>query len=187
MKRFLIFPLLAISLFAQSGYVSVVKTIPVSAWQLGAGSGIVQLPDGSQAIGAGYGSSFSVDLGVTPAQLQADPAHLGNFGYAINGIYRVKFSVENQLTVYPGYDTVKVSFGTQELCEASIWGMETFFEVPMICLGPRYLVNGNSLPGGGAPQGRNNLVVTVTVNDGSANGGWPLYFKNVSLTFTPSN
>jgi hypothetical protein len=49
------------------------------------------------------------------------------------------------------------------------------------------MVFGKSLPGGGAPQGANNLVLTFTVDDGSANGGWPVQFdpKSMSLSFTP--
>lgn len=180
------------ALFAQSGGQQVDFVIQPGDWALGAGSGLVPLPDGTMAVGAGYGSSFSRDLGISPAQIQTLPVG----GCCTKGIYQMNFSVVNGEPGYPGYYTAEVYFGTQELCEASGWGMGaflwngaygSFYRNSFTCHSPAYLIWAKSLPGGGTAQGQSNLFVKFTVNDGSFNGGWPLVFKDVSLTFTPTN
>ena len=142
----------------------------------------ITIPNTSFSLG--YGASKSQDLGITPKQLQVK---LDNPNYFNEGFYTLSFSVTNQLGNYPGYYTARLSFGIQELCEASGWGTSAPVQVSIISPGSVYIVIDNSLPDGGPAQGNNNLILTFTVNDGSANGGWPLDFKNVSLTFTPVN
>lgn len=155
--------------------------VPGSGWTLGPGSRI----DNGVLI-AGYGSSFSQTLSVSPATVQAWP---GRPGYHREGVYLLKFSAGNYFPSYPGYYTVVVSFGTQELCDASKWGMATSTEITIVCPSPGYLIVDKALPLGGPVQGEQPLAIKFTVNDGSANGGWPVLFPNpekISLTFTPS-
>jgi hypothetical protein len=149
--------------------------IPIDnqGWTLGPNSHYSQLG----SVEAGSGGTFSQKLGMSPAQLQEYKP-----GYTIEGVYALTFSVANNFPSYPGYFTVTISFGTQELCEASGWGTRTLEQVTVTGPGPGYIVinhsldeNGNS----GSVQGTSDLVITFRA------GGWPLLFSNVSLTFTP--
>lgn len=155
--------------------------IPVPSldkWQLSADTHLVKLPDDTNAIQA-QGSTFSVDLGITPHRVQADPNH-PQPGYALDGIYQLTFSVANALPSYPsGYD-IEISYGTQQLFECYGWGTAIFSQITVNFPSPHYLIIYHAMPGGGPPQGENNLVI-----NGAESGGWPLLFKDVSLTFTP--
>lgn len=153
------------------------QTIPIgNAWCFGPSSGMTQ----SNMLYAGYGGTFSQTLSMTPKQVQEFYP-----GYFHDGMYMLGFSVANWFPSYPGYYTVEIDFGTQELCESSGWGTSTFSQVTISCPGSSYIVADKSLPGGGKVQGAQPFVIRFTVNDGSANGGWPLLFQNVTLTFTP--
>lgn len=125
----------------------------------------------------GYGSTVSQDLGISPASVQALPQP----GYYTDGVYVLKFSVQNQDGAYPGYYTAGLFFGTQELCEASGWAMREVQEITVVGPSPTHIIVDNSEPGGGPAQGRSNLIVTWSVDV------WPIFFRNVSLTFTPTN
>lgn len=173
MRRLLPFVLSGAILFAQGG--NGPMPIPLSTFKLSAGTAIVTLPDGTQAIDAGYGSSFQVDLGVTPAKLQFDPNHYSN-----DGVYQFTFSVENGIPPYPGgeYD-IDVYFGSQKFCESYAWAIDALKTITMTCLSPRYLVFDRALPGGRPAQGYNNLILSGSVP------GWQLYFKDFSWQFTP--
>lgn len=129
----------------------------------------------------GYGQTFSQVLSLSPVQVQKPSP---GWNYGTEGIYTLTFSVSNYFPNYPGYYTAEIDFGTQELCEASGWGTSHWNQVSITCPSSNYLILAKSLPGGGPAQGRDNLVLHFTVNDGSFNGGWPLLFDNVSLTFT---
>lgn len=130
----------------------------------------------------GYGQSVTQDLGVSPEQLQAIPTHLH---YYYEGVYVLSFSVKDALGDYPGYYTAEIDFGSQELCEMSGWGKVLPAQVTLVCPASNYIAFARTLPGGGPPQGTSDLTVTWTVNDGSTDGGWPIVFDNVSLTYTP--
>ena len=153
-----------------------------SGWQFGPSSGVMQ--SGGMPVGyAGYGGSFSQTLGVTPQTIQAPSP---GWTYATEGVYVLKFSVANFYANYPGYYTAEIDFGTQELCETSGWGTIYFNQVTLTCPGSNYIVFAKALPEGGPVQGSSDLVIHFTVNTGAGNGGWPVLFKNVSLTFTPN-
>jgi hypothetical protein len=128
----------------------------------------------------GYGSMASQDLGVAPQQFQVVPPGPLTPGPYVDGIYSLKFSVQNSLPHYPGYYDIKISFGSQELCETDGWGLEAVSDVTFTCPSPRYIVTGQALPGGGPAQGSSNLLITVSIPD------WPLLFSNISFTFTPT-
>ena len=132
----------------------------------------------------GYGATFTQDLGISPAQIQTSPC-----GYSWDGVYTLTFTVKNDdsLPKYPGWWEVEITFGTQKLCDDYGWGTRGFTQTIKSCPAPAYIVNAKSLPGGGPVQGSNNLVAKWMVNDGSANGGWPIKFYDASLTFTPVN
>lgn len=181
MKRLLLFLLCGVSLFAQGdGLVGV--SIPITAWVLGPGCQLAQAPNGEQAIQCSNGS-FSADLGISPAALQV---YAGNPNYFHDGNYFLQFSVSNSLVQYPGYFYVEISYGTQELCSFDGWGTLRFSQRTALCSNPRYLVNGNSLPGGGPAQGKSDLVMTFTTNtEAPAESGWPLFINKISLTFSP--
>lgn len=152
------------------------QTIPIgNAWCFGPSSGLTQ----SSMLYAGYGGTFSQTLTVSPAKLQEYYP-----GYFNEGVYVLKFSVANWFPAYPGYYTAEIDFGTQELCEASGWGTRTFTEVVLTCPAAGYIVADKSLPGGGPVQGAKDFVIHFAVNDGSPNGGWPVLFDNISLTYT---
>lgn len=153
-----------------------------SGWQFGPSTGVTQ-SNGAPAAYAGYGGGFSQVLTTSPLQLQQIPNRPGYFN---DGVYVLKFSVANWYPSYPGYFTVQIDFGLQELCESSGWGTKSFTQVTVVCPGSSYIVADKSLPGGGKVQGASDFVLHVTVNDGSADGGWPLLFDNFSLTFTPA-
>lgn len=144
-----------------------------AGWKFSSGSAIAQ----SVAF-AGYGSSFSQDLGVSPATIQAWP---GKPSYHKEGIYVLKFSVANYFSSYPGYYEAKISFGTQELCETTGWGTRNFKEITLVCPSPGYLIVDKALPAGGPVQGQQNLAITFSAQ------GWTQLFDDVSLTFTPEN
>lgn len=155
-------------------------TIPpilLTSFKLGVSSILTHAPDGSQVIE--IGTNASVDLGISPAQLQAYPP--GVSPYVREGTYTLSFDVMNVFPKYPGEYDVQVAFGTQQLCEAYGWGKEGFTTVVMTCPGPGYIVIDKALPSGGPVQSAHNLVITVT---GSS---WQMYYKNFSLTFTPIN
>jgi len=152
--------------------------IPIgSNWHFGPSSGIT-----SSGLYAGYGGSFSQDLGISPRTVQAPSP---GWQYGTEGTYTLTFSEVNYFPPYPGKYDVEITFGTQQLCEGYGWGTSRTQKVTVVCPSSNYMVLGKSLPGGGPEQGMNNLVLTVTVNDGSANGGWPVVFNDFSLTFTP--
>lgn len=144
-------------------------------WKFGTNSGTMQ-SNGVPVAFAGYGGAFSQDLGVSPSQLQAMP---NKPGYHVEGVYALKFSVASYFPSYPGYYEAKISFGTQELCETTGWGMRTSKEITLVCPSPGYLIVDKALPAGGPAQGSNNLAITFSVN------GWTLLFDDVSLNFTP--
>jgi hypothetical protein len=158
--------------------------IPITdAWKFGSGSGTAQV-DGETVVYAGFGASFSQDLGISPAKIQAMPGKPA--GYIVEGIYTLSFSVASKDRSYPGYFTAEIDFGTQELGETSGWGVQKLTRVSASWPCPGYIVVDKSLPGGGPVQGASNLVLHITVNDGSQNGGWPLLFTDFSLEFTPN-
>lgn len=142
-----------------------------AGWKFGAGSRI----DSGRAV-AGYGSVFSQDLGVSPSAIQAlsNKPH-----YHAEGVYTLKFSVANYFPSYPGYYEAKISFGTQELCDASGWGTRTSTQITVVCPSPGYLLVDKALPAGGPAQGSSNLTITFSAP------GWAVFFDDVSLSFTP--
>jgi hypothetical protein len=150
-----------------------------TGWDFGSGSRLGTGPDGTTDAVAGFGSMFSQTLTTTPAQVQEYTP-----GYARDGVYTLKFSVANYYPTYPGYYKVEIDFGTQELCESDGWGTRPFTQVTVTCPSPGYIVIYQAVPGGGAVQGNQPFVIHFTENDGSANGGWSLFFKDVSMTFT---
>lgn len=156
-----------LALFAQSGGQPINIPIPITSFSVG------------------YGSRFSQDLGVTPAQLQEYRP-----GYAHEGVYTLTFSVANNFPNYPGYYKSRLSFGTQELCEPPGWGTKTYSQVTFVCPISGYLIVDQSLdcdqnpcitgpPGSAQANANSDLFLTVTGN------GWPTSLKNASLTFTP--
>ena len=138
----------------------------------------IVIPNTNFTVGSG-GSNVQT-LVVTPDQLQNSVRP----GYPTEGIYRLSFAVQNYFPNYPGYFTAKVSFGTQELCEASGWGKRNTADIAVICPSPGYLIvdercdetTGNCLP---PPQGNQPLTLTFSVP------GWQIMFDNVALSFTP--
>lgn len=122
----------------------------------------------------GYGSTFSQDLGITPEQVQAHQP------YITEGVYLLTFSVTNQLPHYPGYYTVEIDFGAQELCDGSGWAKSTEQQIIVVCPVSNHIVIDNSEPGGGPAQGNNNFVAHWHVDM------WPIYFKSASFTFVPT-
>ena len=177
------------SLLMQAGGQAVVVPVQNSsfeqgstAWQFGPSSGIMQ-KGGTPVAYAGYGGTFSQDLGISPRTVQKPSP---GWPYGTEGVYVLTFSVANYFPSYPGYYSAEIDFGTQELCEASGWGTYHFSQVTLTCPCSNYIVLAKALPGGGPVQGSNDLVIHFTVNDGSANGGWPVLFEDVSLTFTPN-
>jgi hypothetical protein len=154
--------------------------IPIQdSWQFGPSSGLT-------AAGipyAGYRGSFSQDLGISPREVQKPSP---GWQYGTEGTYTLTFSEQNYLPSYPGRYDVEISFGTQQLCGTYGWGTSKANKVTLSCPSSNYMVFGKSLPGGEPEQGSNNLFLTFTVDDGSANGGWPVTFDKFSLTFTPT-
>lgn len=167
-KLFLPSLLLCISLQAQQ---PPAVSIPIQSagWVLGPGSRIE-----NGAIIAGYGSSFSQTLSMTPSQLQEYRP-----GYVNEGAYVLKFSIINYFPSYPGYYEAKISFGTQELCETTGWGTRAFSQITLTCPSPGYLIVDKSLPSGGPVQGQQPLAISFHVD------GWIVLFDKVSLEFTP--
>lgn len=148
----------------------------VAGWQFGPGSGIAQSSIGPAAY-AGYGSAFSQTLSIAPSELQQIP---NSPGYYTEGLYLLKFSVVNYFPSYPGYYTAEVSFGTQELGEASGWGTKSFQEIVLVCPSPAYIVFDQALLDGGPVQGSEKLKLVIS----TPTGGWTLLFNKFSLTFT---
>jgi hypothetical protein len=154
--------------------------IPIgSNWQFGPGSGTTQsggvsvLYAGSQT--ATLDGTFSQDLGISPRTVQAPSP---GWQYGTEGTFVLTFTTMNYFPSYPGKYNAEITFGTQSLCENYGWGTSHWSRVMLVCPSSNYMVFGKSLPGGGPPQGANNLVLHFTVN------GWPVIFDNVSLTFT---
>lgn len=187
MKRIL-FLLAALVLPMQDSQPTVVVPIQnasfeqgTAGWQFGPSSGITQ-SNGKTVAYAGYGGTFSQDLGISPMQLQKD-----QLGHVIDGVYTLKFSIANYFPPYPGYYEVKVSFGAQELCDASGWGTRNFSQISLVCPSPDYFIIDQALQPDGPAQGASNLKITFT------GSGWLVLFKGdcslpkcpISLTFTP--
>lgn len=158
-------------------------TIFMSMFFQGGGQPI-NIPIPITSFSVGYGSSFSQDLGITPAHFQEYQP-----GYTIEGVYTLSFSVANDphSSNYPGYFIAKISFGTQELCAPDGWGKQLSANVTFICSSPGYLIVDESLDcdqnpcANGPAQGNYNLMLTVIGN------GWAVNIKNASLTFTPQS
>lgn len=127
------------------------------------------------------GQTKSQDLGITPEQLQAIP---GYPSYYYEGAYTLTFSAKNALVNYPSYYDVKLSFGSQELCEWSGVGTIQWQQITISCPISNYIVIDKALPSTGPVQGKSNLVVTWT---GGEDGWpyWPILIDKASLTFTP--
>lgn len=187
MRKLLFAFLMPLSLLAQAGGQPIVIPIQNPSFEQGAtswnfipSSGVMQL-NGVPVAYAGYKGSFWQDLGVSPLKIQQRPDKPQGYNY--EGVYTLKFQAANYFPHYPGYYEVKLSFGTQELCEASRWGMADLTEVTLSCTSSGYLISAKSLPGGGPAQGQQNFVLTFHVDDGSPNGGWPVNATKFSLTF----
>jgi len=118
---------------------------------------------------------------------QADPAHPGQPGYAIDGVYTMKFWVANRFGGYPGYFEAKISFvgapGTQELCPTEGWATRKFHEVTLVCPSPAYLVVDQWLSITGAPPADPNAHIVISFTA----PGWIVLFDNISLNFTPQS
>jgi hypothetical protein len=122
------------------------------------------------------------NLGVTPASLQQKPGQPLN-----DGVYVLKFTVQDYVGKYPGGYDVELDFGSQKLCESYGWGTVNITDIVVACPSPTYIVHDQELPGSGPqqqgfipPQGQNPLVLTFTKY-----AGWYMSITNVSLTFTP--
>jgi len=141
--------------------------------------GMVIIPIKTPVFAGGY-QPDSQDLGIAPATVQAIPGR--SWGY-YEGVYTLKFSVQNYYPTYPGSYDVNVSFGTQQLCEIYGWGKAIVTDVVLKCPAPNFIVIDGFLPDPKQvqppPQGTQNLVVTFTP------GSWQLVVSNVSFTFTP--
>jgi len=130
----------------------------------------------------GYGSVFSQDLGVTPADLQFKP-----LDHPVDGVYVLEFTIQNLSGSYPGYYDMEVSFGSQELCSIDGWGLQTAQKITVTCLGPggfnaqSVIFTPQSLTTGGPSQFNDDFMLTVK------GLGWGLQFSNISFTFTPVN
>ena len=137
-------------------------SVPVPAiaeWTYGAGSRIAQLPDGTTVAVAGYSSSISVDLGVTPRF----------------GVYVLKVPAANYFYSYPGPYEATISIGTKELCSTYGWGIGAFTEITLVCPVSNYF----TLYNGYGFKASQHLVLSFHAT------GWPVYFKDASLEFTP--
>jgi hypothetical protein len=119
------------------------------------------------------------DVGVTPASLQEYPA--GVYPYAIDGVYELKFTVQNFYPVYPGFYDVEITFGSQQLCEIYGWAKAIVSEITLTCPSPKYLVAAGDTKGGPA-QGTSNIVITFS----PSMQGWRVLYQVMSFTFTPS-
>jgi hypothetical protein len=142
------------------------------------GGNPINIPVKNTAFMLGYGQTLSEDLGVSPAHFQEYQP-----GYTIAGIYTLTVSVANHFYSYPGYLAYKVTFGSQELCDGSVWAEGVLTQVTLICPSPGYLIVDRSLYDNGTigpVQGKSNLVITW-----SAGQTWPVLGRDVSLTFTP--
>jgi len=138
---------------------------------------LIALPsDGVTVAYAGYGGTFSQDLGVKPSDLEA---------VSRDGIFVMNFSVANYFTVYPGYYEAKLSIGAQELCSTDGWATWHTTAVTFVCPSPGYLVYDKIFPdgfaGGPAPADHNAHLKISFVGY-----GWTVMFDDVSLTFTPN-
>lgn len=137
----------------------------------------------SSGLYAGYGGSFSQTLGVSPKTVQAPSP---GWNYVTEGTYTLKFSVTNYFVSYPGYFHAEVSFGTQELCEASGLAKHYQEEITVTCPSSGYIVIAKSLPDGGPVQGQQPLAIKFS----SPSWSWPVLFPNpekISLTFKPES
>jgi len=169
----------------------------IPGWQNSSGAGLAQAnsplpsgcwpwtaPDGKTVAYVGYGSSFSQDTGVRPFDLQGDPSHPGQFGYAVDGTYTLKFWVTNNFGVYPGPFEATVAFvgkpGTQKICQKYGWAAQPFQEITVICPSPRYLVVDQWLDIPGAPPADPDAHIVISFEG----DGWTVLLDKVSLTFT---
>jgi len=168
----------------------------IPGWQNSAGSGIAQpntpfpsgcwpwtVPDGKTVAYVGSGGVISQDLGVRPLDYQADPAHPGQSGYAIDGTYTLKVSITNYFGVYPGPFEARLDFvgkpGTQNLCHPYFWVAQPFQEITAVCPSPRYLVVDQWLDIPGAPPADPDAHIVLSFEG----DGWPVLLDNVSLSF----
>jgi hypothetical protein len=170
MQRTIFSIALSLIVFLSSSGVNALSPVPYTT--------VIPLKSYSFALQGGDPNSVQ-DLGVTPASLQEYPA--GVYPYAIDGVYELKFTVQNFYPVYPGYYEVKVSFGSQELCSIDGWAKAIASEVTLTCPSPKYLVAAGDTKGG-PPQGASNLVITAF----PSMQGWRVLYNLTSFTFTPS-
>ena len=143
----------------------------------------IPVPIQSAPFTLGYGQTISLTLAVTPKTVQAPIPGAAGYPYVADGVYVLTFDVSNQLSVYPGYYTVEIDFGSQELCEASGWGTQNWNHITIICPSPGYIIIDRSLTdtdASGPVQSSYPLVIHFT------GGGWPNSFNNEALAFTPN-
>lgn len=120
-------------------------------------------------------TTLSRDTGVIASDLQA---------VSRNGVYTLKFSVQNYFTVYPGYYEAKISLGqNHELCSTDGWATQNFTQVTLVCPSPGYIVF-DQWPDDSPFDPNAHLVVSFSNNSVAY---WPLMFDNVSLSFTPES
>lgn len=160
----------------------------VPSWSFGPNTGVIKpypnnscldaTPGPSPFVAyAGYGGTFTQTLALTPKEVQAPSP---GWQYVTEGVYTLEFSVQSYFVSYPGYFTVKVTYGTQELCEASTWGTRFWNKVIVSCLSPGYIIIDKALDENGnasTVQSANPFVVRFTV------GGWPVLFGKPSMIF----
>lgn len=154
-----------------------------TGWEFAPSSGVAQV-GGKNVAYAGYGGTFFQDLGISPAKIQQAPGQQA--GYYLEGIYTLKFSVWNFFPSYPGKYDAELYYGTQSLGEVYGWGTKNLQEVTVVFPSPGYMIAAKPLPTGPIAQGSKNFTLHFTASDGTANGGWTLLFKDVSLTFSPN-
>jgi hypothetical protein len=161
----------------------------IPGWNFGASTGIFQPtitantpanpcyidlpPDGSTVAFAGYGGTFTIDLGVKPSDIQA---------VSRDGIYTLTFYVGNYFTVYPSSYEAKLSIGEQELCSTKGWAKWFFTPVTLVCPSPGYLVYDKVFYSGAPTPADPNATLVLSFTGFI----WKALFDNMSLTFTPT-
>lgn|SRR5215471_948554 len=172
-------------------------TLIVASFQWSTSRGIVNIPipltpsnitccgevlqDGTlRLMGPGQ---YILNTGVTPASLQLPSGHVPG----TDGVYVLKFSVQNFYPHYPGYFEATLTFGSQELCSTDGWVTANVTDIVKTCPSPGYIVWDQALPGSGPTgqgyvpaQGNQPLVLTLSNPE-----GWQLFYSNPSLNFTP--
>jgi len=130
--------------------------------------------------------------------------------YATDGEYTLKFSAKAFFFSYPGYFEVQMTMGpqdcaangcvprpcpttgctpqnpgSQQICSRDGWPNSDYSDVTINCPLHRYLVidQSLSLPRVPTAEQTSSLPITITF----FTPGWPVYIKDVSLTFTPRN